>query len=131
MKKILWIDDDNIILDSLLGPARDEGYGVDTFKTLDEVLKIPAELISKYNIVVIDLSLPSTVDCRIDNEGLEFIRQIRDSYKLDVPIIVLSGYKNLIEAVESLNFSRVTIIAKPIRPSMLLNEIHKSEAKHD
>jgi DNA-binding response OmpR family regulator len=130
MKKILWIDDDYIILESLLDPAKRAGFTVDTFQSLDEVGNFTTEQLSQYSLAIIDLSLPSKSESILDNEGLELINSIRNVHRISMPIIVLSGYVELIMDIEKEDFYNVITIVKPIRPSALLNEILKIEAEN-
>ncbi|WP_263261215.1 response regulator [Pseudomonas sp. RIT-PI-S] len=52
--------------------------------------------------------------------GLDLIRQVRDSERAALPIIIMSGDAGVKDAIEAMHLSVVDFLLKPIDPSRLL-----------
>lgn len=111
--RILVVDDDENVRDSLSTVLRNAGYVV-------EVAKDGREAIEKcegryYNLVLIDIRLP-------DVEGTELLTRMRDTVPKMVKIIV-TGYPSLQNAVEAVNKGADGYIIKPARMEELLTTV--------
>jgi len=103
-KKILIVDDDQIIRESLCEFLKLEGYqcrGADGFNSaLKELEK------QDYNLVVTDVNMPQT-------DGFELLRVIRKRYP-ELVTIVITGYGTIESAVEAIKMGAYDYLTKPI-----------------
>jgi len=102
--RILVVDDDQIIRDSLSEFLRLEGYqcqGASSFKdALKELEK------QRYNLVIADVNMPGA-------DGFELLRVIRKNYP-EVVTIVITGYGTIESAVEAIKMGAYDYLTKPI-----------------
>jgi len=102
--RILVVDDDQIIRDSLSEFLRLEGYqcqGASSFKdALKELEK------QRYNLVIADVNMPGA-------DGFELLRVIRKNYP-EIVTIVITGYGTIESAVEAIKMGAYDYLTKPI-----------------
>jgi CheY-like chemotaxis protein len=108
--KILVVEDDDDIRDSLKELLEEEGYQVDTAANGEQALnRLRGEA---PQLILLDLMMPVM-------DGWEFQRQLRDSPSLSgVPIIVISASKFSREPLNAAAF-----IPKPLDAGVLLETI--------
>jgi DNA-binding NtrC family response regulator len=112
-KSILIVDDDQVILKSLEGVLNMEGYRVDTAGTGQEAIKkFQANF---YNLALLDIKLP-------DMDGTELLSKIHQTEPKMMKIMV-TGYPELNNAVQSLNLGADAYLMKPVNPKMLLKVV--------
>jgi len=103
-KKLLIVDDDPIIRESLCEFLRLEGFqcgGAGSFtETLNELEK------QSYNIVITDVNMP-------EQNGFELLRVIRKRYP-EIVSIVITGYGTIESAVEAIKMGAYDYLTKPI-----------------
>ena len=103
-QRILVVDDDQIIRDSLREFIRLEGFqcaGADGFKTaLAELEK------QSYQLVITDVNMPEA-------DGFELLRVIRKRYP-EIVTIVITGYGTIESAVEAIKMGAYDYLTKPI-----------------
>jgi len=119
MHKILVIDDEKSIRNTLLEILRYEKYEVDEAADGPDGLKLLET--NKYNTILCDIKMP-----KMDgNEVLEKIQMITDC-----PVIMISGHGTIDTAVESIKKGAFDYISKPLDLNRLLitvrNAINKS-----
>jgi len=103
-KKILVIDDDKIILDSLCEFLSLEGFqtgGAETIKNAR--VKLEEEI---YSLVLTDVNLP-------DGDGLELLSFIKRNYPQTV-VIVITGYGTIDSAVKAIKSGAYDYLTKPV-----------------
>jgi len=103
-KKILVIDDDRIILDSLCEFLSLEGYSTDGAETFKDAVRRLQE--QSYSLVITDVNLP-------DGDGLELLHRIRNDYPRTV-VIVITGYGTIESAVQAIKLGAYDYLTKPI-----------------
>ncbi len=103
-KRILVIDDDEIVLKSFKKILESEGYSVDAAKTGKEAIERSNK--TTYNLALIDIRLP-------DMEGTQLLTKMRDTIPRMVKIIV-TGYPSQENAVEAVNKGADGYIIKPV-----------------
>ncbi len=111
--KILIVDDDQNIRETMLAILEDEGYKVDSASTGKEGLQKANE--KTYNIALLDIRLP-------DMEGVELLKLM----KINVPRtrkIMVTGYPSTQNAVDSLNKNADAFLIKPVDVEKLLDTI--------
>ena len=102
--KILVIDDEESILESLADILTDEGYQVLTALTAEEGLKRLRE--EAPELLILDVWLP-------DEDGLKLLQKIRkEDQKL--PVIVISGHGTVEMAVKAIKLGAFDFLEKPL-----------------
>lgn len=107
--RILIVDDETIVRESLGSWFREEGYTVDTAGSAREALeKLSA---NKWDIFLLDIRMPGM-------DGLELQRKIRESHP-DSTIIIMTAYASVETAVEAMKQGAYDYIVKPFDPDEL------------
>lgn len=102
--RLLVVDDDPLIVNSLSEFLRLEGYLVDTASNGSQAVELLAA--SRYNLVLTDVNMPRT-------NGLELLRTIKNQYP-DVVVLVITGYGTIENAVEAVKMGAFEYLTKPI-----------------
>jgi len=108
--KLLLVDDEMGILDSLRILFRREGYEVHTAKGGAEALKILSA--QKPDLVVTDIRMPGT-------SGLEVLSQTRE-VDPEIPVILMTAQASLQSAVQAVNEGAYYYLQKPFANEELL-----------
>lgn len=109
MAKILVIDDERSIRNTLRDILDNEGYKVDDAEDGIEGLKLVNS--KKYDVILLDIKMP-----RMDGlEVLEHIMKITDT-----PVVMISGHGTIETAVEAIKKGAYDYIAKPLDLNRLL-----------
>lgn len=111
-KKILVIDDEPMILDSVSYSLRQEGYEVLTAKDGESGLKSATS--EEVDLILLDLMLPGM-------DGLEICRTIRKTS--EVPIIMLTAKEGEIDRILGLELGADDYVTKPFSMRELLARI--------
>jgi len=125
--RILVIDDEEDIRETLKAILENEGYIVDMAKNGEEAIEKAHRF--SFNLALIDIRLP-------DIDGTELLTVMRESTPKMVKIIV-TGYPVLENAVDAVNKGADGYIIKPFVAKDLLNSIkehlqkQKKEMKFD
>ena len=101
--KILVVDDDDNVRDSLMLYLTKEGYNVAGAKGGFEALEMLRHRL--YHIVILDLKMS-------DIDGLEVLDRIK-KFDVSVNVIILTGYPSLDSAVETMKIGAVDYLTKP------------------
>ncbi len=103
-KKILVIDDEESILESLADILTDEGYQVLTALTAKEGL---TKLLKEGpDLLILDVWLP-------DEDGLKLLQKIREKER-NLPVIVISGHGTVEMAVKAIKLGAFDFLEKPL-----------------
>lgn len=114
--KILAIDDEQVILDSISRLAREDGnWQVDVAQDADEGFARLAA--GKYDLILCDIMMPGKDGFAL----LEFVQQ-RD---IDTPVIITTGYSTLDMAVRSLYNGAIYFLPKPFTCDELLSALDR------
>lgn len=113
--RILVVDDDENIRESLKTILSDEGYNVDLATNGKEAIRKTES--TAYNIALIDIRLP-------DMEGIELLTRIKDTVP-KVRKIIVTGYPSLQNAIEAVNRKADAYIVKPVDGEKLLGTIRE------
>ena len=109
--KILVVDDDENIRNTMKTILEDEGYIVDSAATGSEAVQKTQK--SAYNIALLDIRLP-------DMEGVELLKLMKDTVPRTRKIMV-TGYPSMQNAITALNKNADAYLIKPIDIENLLN----------
>jgi DNA-binding NtrC family response regulator len=113
--RILVVDDDESIRNSLAVILEDEGYVVDVAKNGSEALRKSEATV--YNVALIDIRLP-------DMDGTEILTRMRDTVP-KVRKIMITGYPSLQNAIEAVNRKADAYILKPVEVEKLLGTVRE------
>lgn len=108
--RILAVDDEKVVLDSLRKMLTLGGYSIDTVEDGSEALG----LVSKrdYDFVFTDLKMPGM-------DGVEVTKAVRH-LRPDIDVVVITGYATIETAVETVRFGAMDYIEKPFTEDELL-----------
>ena len=103
MRKILVIDDEQNIRKMLTRVLSPEGFIVKEADNGLEALKRLQE--ENYSLVLLDLKMPGL-------NGIEILKKIREN-DLNLPVIMMSAYGSIPEAVEAMKLGALDYLIKP------------------
>ncbi len=109
-KRIIIVDDDKQLLKSLRSLLSSEGYHVEVAENGKEAIRKAKNKF--YNLALLDIRLP-------DMKGTKLLIDMDGNYP-KMKKIVVTGYPDLDNAVESLNLGADAYIIKPVKPNELL-----------
>lgn len=114
--KILIVDDDTIILDSLCEFLTIEGYQTDGATNVHQAKE--KLLRRSYALVITDVNLP-------DGDGFELLTLIRQNHPRTV-VIMITGYGTIESAVEAIKKGAYDYLTKPIIDDDLLLAVERA-----
>ena len=117
--KILIIDDERSIRNSLREIFTDEGYVVDVAE--DGAAVVQAALAARYDVIFCDIKMPAM-------DGTEVLAKLV-SEGLDTPIVMISGHADIATAVECIKQGAFDFIEKPLDLNRLLITIRNATDK--
>ena len=109
-RRILAVDDDEALLNSLVPLLESEGYTVDTATTGQEAIAKTSE--KRYDLMIVDMELP-------DMDGTNLLQRLPVDSSQTVKII-LTAHLKMDKVVTALFRGADTYIMKPILPGELL-----------
>jgi len=104
MSRILIVDDEPGIRQSLKGVFEDEGFPTDSVASGEECLKKVAD--KDYDLVLLDIWLPGI-------DGLETLRRLRERSP-ETRVIMISGHATIATAVAATKLGAYDFIEKPL-----------------
>src|SRR5579864_3486244 len=117
--RILVVDDEAVMCESLAAWLREDGYAVDTASSGRQAIEMARA--ADYAIYFIDLKMPGGMD------GIETMMQIR-RLRPDASIIIITAYATVDTAITAMKEGAQEYIVKPCNPqeiSMLVSRILK------
>jgi len=113
LTRILIIDDEKNIRQSLKGILEDEGYKVDTAESGEEGFELLGR--ENYKIIILDVLLPGM-------SGLDFLKKLKPD-NLVAFVLVISGHATVDMAVEATKLGAYNFMEKPLNADKLLLEV--------
>jgi DNA-binding NtrC family response regulator len=108
--RILIVDDDESIRNTMKVILEDEGYFVDSASTGKEAIQMTDQ--GTYNLALLDIRLP-------DMEGVELLKLMKDTTPRMRKIMV-TGYPSVQNAITALNKNADAYMIKPVNIDKLL-----------
>jgi two-component system nitrogen regulation response regulator NtrX len=112
---ILVIDDDDAVRKTTVGFLNHRGHATLAAASVGEGLRLFAE--RRPAAVLLDLKLP-------DGTGLDVLRELQRQAP-GMPVVVISGYGNVSEAVEAMRVGAADFIEKPVSRERLFAVVDK------
>src|SRR5580704_9570041 len=113
MPKVLSIEDDELMLDEIIGALSGPGYEIDMARSGRE--GIEKVMTGDYELITLDRMLP-------DLDGLSILTTMR-SVGIDTPILVVSLMSDVDERVRGLRAGGDDYVTKPFSPAELLARV--------
>jgi len=114
-QKILVIDDEQIVLDSVKKILEAEDFEVDPAISSREGLD--RAMNQDYDLVLTDIRMPEI-------GGMRILRDIKRS-RPSVPVVIFTGYATVQSAVQAMKLGASDYIEKPFTPDMLMTTVKK------
>lgn len=118
--KILIVDDEKAVRESLEEILKLEDYQVETVSSGEKALELINE--TDYDLVLLDLKM-SGID------GVEVMKQIT-RYAPETKVIILTGHGTLESAIEALRTGAEDYMLKPFEASTILDSIGRALSKN-
>ena len=118
-KKVLVIDDELIVLDSVRKILAQEGFDVTTTLNGREGIRWVTSI--HFDIVLTDVRMPNI-------SGKIVLREIKRA-KPDVPVIIITGYTSVQTAIQSLKLGAADVLEKPFTPDELVHVVQAALQK--
>lgn len=113
--RILLVDDDKNIRQTLTIVLQEEGYVVDTAESGKEA--VDKSFANFYNLAIVDWRLP-------DIEGTKLLTQLKETTP-KMAKIMLTGYPSMNNAIEAVNQHADAFLLKPVDVNELLKKIRE------
>lgn len=108
-QKILVVDDEKTVCDSIKKILSRKGYEVDNTLFADEAVKKIGE--NNYDLVITDLMMPKI-------SGMELLQLVKEHYP-ELEVVVVTGYASIDTAVEATKLGAADYLPKPFTPDEL------------
>jgi len=115
-KKVLVIDDERIVIDSITKILKEERIDVEA--TLSGRQGLETALKKDYDLVLTDLRMP-------DIGGMRVLRDLKRA-KPSLPVVMITGYATVPSAVQAMKLGAAEILEKPFSPDGLVAVVQKA-----
>ena len=112
--KLLIIDDEKDIRDSLKDILIDEGYEIHLAENALEAKKI--RLSQTFDLILLDIWMP-------DIDGLSLLKEWASNNEINCPVVMMSGHGTIDTAIEATKIGATDFLEKPISLQKLLKTI--------
>ena len=113
--KILAIDDEEVIVESIVRLLSAEGLNVDISLNADNALSMINKY--KYHLIITDLMMPGM-------DGFQLLSKLNEQ-GIQIPVIVTTGYSTMENAVKSLYDGAIDFLPKPFTVDELLSCVRR------
>ena len=124
--KILIVDDETIMRESLAGWLERDGHAVQTARSGEEALRKCKE--THFDILLLDIKMEGM-------SGLEVLRRVKES-DADVAVVMITAYGSIATAIEAMKNGAFDYMLKPFDPNelgVLIEKIirHQQQAREN
>jgi DNA-binding response OmpR family regulator/nitrogen-specific signal transduction histidine kinase len=120
-RKLLVVDDEQLILQIISDIFSNEGYEVITALNCDRALNLLKE--DHFHVVLTDIRMP-------EKSGINLLDEIR-TFNPDIPVIIMTGYASLETAVEAVKCGAFDYLFKPLDFNKLKSIIKHAAEKYE
>ncbi len=114
--KLLIVDDESIVRESLGKWFREEGYEVETAESASEALTRLAQ--ERCDLALVDIKMPGT-------DGIELQRRLKEIAP-ELIVIIMTGYASVETAVTALKQGAYDYVTKPFDPDDIANVVRNA-----
>ena len=114
--KLLIVDDELSVRDSLGKWFREEGYEVNTAENASDALTSLAE--SRWDLALVDIKMRGT-------DGIELQRRMHE-IDPQMVVIIMTGYASVETAVQALKNGAYDYVTKPLDPDDITHQVQKA-----
>jgi DNA-binding NtrC family response regulator len=115
-EKILVVDDEKIVRESLFHWFQEEGYQVETAEDGETALRIFDK--NKYDLLLVDMKMPGM-------SGLELLTKVKEIDK-DTIVILITAFASVPTAIKALKDGAYDYVTKPVDPDELEHLVKKA-----
>ncbi len=108
---ILLVEDEELLAEALVCQLEDEGFACDVSPSLKKARQALA--VEPYDLVLLDVRLP-------DGNGLDFLAELKAGSGVDLPIVILTSFAKVEDAVRALKLGAADYLVKPDDPNQTL-----------
>jgi len=108
--KVLAVDDEQVVCESIRRVLTPEGYDVATTTSAREGLEMVRR--ESFDLLLLDIKMPQV-------GGIEFLREVR-SVSPETEVIIVTGYATIETAVEAIKLGAFDYLEKPVSPPQLI-----------
>ncbi|MBT0663354.1 sigma-54 dependent transcriptional regulator [Geobacter pelophilus] len=116
VKKVLVVDDEAVIREGMKRILDGAGYAVETFASGYSAIERMQD--HEFDLVITDLKMPGM-------NGIEVLKSIK-ILQPEVPVILITGYAAIDNAIESMKSGAADYIPKPFTPDEILAKAAKA-----
>ena len=123
--RVMVVDDDAIVADSIADYLRGAGYKTTTAASGTDALQAIGEAeggSGAYSVLIVDMSMPGL-------DGLELLKRLRRR-RCDVVPIVITGYGTIEAAVKAIRHGAIDYLTKPLVDDELAIAVEKAIRQH-
>jgi UDP-3-O-acyl N-acetylglucosamine deacetylase len=115
-KKVLVVDDEERVVQSVVGVLEDEGFRVVTAKSGEEALSVFRE--EEPDVTLLDIWLPGM-------DGIEVLKRLKRTAP-DSQVIMISGHATISTAMTAVKWGAFDFIEKPLSLDLLLMTVRRA-----
>jgi len=115
-KKVLIVDDEERVVQSIAGVLEDEGFRVAKAKSGEEAIKVFQQ--EEPDITLLDIWMPGM-------DGIEVLKRLK-WISPDCQVIMISGHATISTAMTAVKLGAFDFIEKPLSLDVLLMTIHRA-----
>ena len=115
-KKVLVIDDERIVLDSITKILKEENFAVEVSLSGCQGLEWATQ--KDYDIVLTDLRMP-------DIGGMRILRDVK-RVKPAIPVVMITGFGTVKSAVQAMKLGAAEYLEKPFSPDELVKTVNSA-----
>ena len=115
--RILLVEDDEDFGRSLAQILKHKGYLTQWSASAEQALAVLAE--KSFDVIVTDMLMPGM-------NGLEFLRQFRSRFGTEVPVVMITGYGSVLEAVEAMKAGAFGYFLIPVNQDEICLTLEKA-----
>lgn len=112
---ILVVDDEQVVVDSVIKLCSGEGLTVDS--AMDAMIALEKVSKHSYRIIISDIMMPEV-------DGFEFLNRLQEQ-KILTPLIMTTGFSTVENAVKSLYSGAIDFLPKPFTVDELLSVVDR------
>jgi DNA-binding NtrC family response regulator len=115
-QRILVVDDEEIVLRSVLRVLGESGYDLETARNGADALKRIDE--AAFDLLLLDIMMPQV-------DGLEVLQRVKESHP-DVEVVMITGLAQVQTAVRSMKLGAFDYLPKPFEPDELKRVVERA-----